>query len=141
MPTSGRRACAIRRCARAGASTLTRRHAQTVPASGRIGTTFRTSVAFQVLQETGAGMTRIWLFAPPVAKWPFPAQKDLLDVGFKPGNYTLGIEFDSADPDLDMRFAGVWTVQVFICAGQCGSKHPHAKILDARNSTFVITGK
>jgi len=49
----------------------------------------------------------------------------------------------SCDPTqgtCEMWLPGVYTASIMICAGECGdTKHAHAKMYDAKNTTFTIT--
>jgi hypothetical protein len=56
------------------------------PTSAKMGATFQAVVDFSVKQLTGTGMTRIDIF-PPQGE---VMQDDSLEVGFQPGNYSMG---------------------------------------------------
>eukprot|EP00698_Gefionella_okellyi_P003031 TRINITY_DN12852_c0_g1_i1.p1 TRINITY_DN12852_c0_g1~~TRINITY_DN12852_c0_g1_i1.p1 ORF type:complete len:246 (-),score=42.62 TRINITY_DN12852_c0_g1_i1:37-774(-) len=108
---------------------------QTTPPSGKFGTTFNSIAYFSVDQQTGTGMTRLDLYLPDGEV----SQDDQLEVGFKPGNYSLDVQIPADESQGFM--AGQYTVQLWFCEGECGSHHPHSKVYDVRNSTFVVTGK
>lgn len=106
---------------------------ETTPTSGALGTTFDSRAVFTVEQVTGTGMTRVDLYLPNGQV----SQNDQLEVGFKPGNYSLDIQIPA---DKSQGFMpGTYTVQLWFCEGECGSHHPHSKVYDVRNTTFSVT--
>jgi hypothetical protein len=47
---------------------------------------------------------------------------------------------DPTQSQCEMWLPGVYTASIMICEGECGdTKHPHAKLYDAKNTTFTIT--
>ncbi|KAI8790831.1 countin-1, partial [Biomphalaria glabrata] len=65
----------------------------------------------------------------------------------KPGQYNMAIDLDAEpDPDCDPTqdfceewLAGDYVATLQLCNGECGSKHPHSRIYDTKNTTFTIT--
>lgn len=80
------------------------------------------------------GMTRIDLYDPQGNV----NQDDELEVGYKPGNYSLDIQIDTSGGGFPV---GQYTLQVWFCEGECGSHHPHSKVYDVKNTTFILTDK
>lgn len=115
------------------------------PAEGPVDTTFNVAAAFTVNKPLGSGMTRIQVHFPPTEKTE-PLQNDQLNVQFAPGKYTANIQVpttpappDPNGPPPPMWVDGVYTVELFICDGSCGSKHFNPNVLSAQNTTFTIT--
>eukprot|EP00762_Andalucia_godoyi_P000514 ANDGO_05370.mRNA.1 Countin-1 len=105
------------------------------PPSGPAGTTFDITMTFTVFNQTGTGEIVIDVESPDG-----PGFGDgSLNEGFAPGNY--GVKFQlQAQPSEDEPFSpGTYKVDLAICEGQCGSKHPHSAVYDVKSSSFQIT--
>jgi hypothetical protein len=114
------------------------------PPSGPQGTTFTITCDFTSQNGTGTG--EIDLFVATQDGVPL-GDSELLQAQ-KPGNY--GIKFNlqaqpdpSCDPtqeECEQWLPGNYTVQIAICNGECGSKHPHSQIYDSATAVFNIVG-
>jgi hypothetical protein len=98
------------------------------PQSGPAGTTFTIYAVYKVAAPLGPGL--IWaLVNVPDDSIP------ITDMGFQegqpPGEYTLQTsKFTLA--------TGVYTVQVFVCEGDCFKTHPNGAIYATANTTFIL---
>jgi|SaaInl4_150m_RNA_FD_contig_21_319677_length_850_multi_7_in_0_out_0_1 hypothetical protein len=106
-----------------------------VPPSGPAGTEFAIEMAFTVHNQTGTGEIVIDIF-PPDGE---PFGDGELTEGYAPGKY--GIRFGlKTEPTEDEPYsAGTYGVELGVCEGQCGSKHPHSYVYDVKKSSFQIT--
>jgi hypothetical protein len=104
------------------------------PEQGHRGGTFQFDMIFTAHNQTGTGELGITIF-PPNA---MPFGEALLDEGFKPGSY--GMKFTlQAEPSEEEPFTpGTYKADLFICEGQCGSKHPHSYVYDVKKTQFQI---
>lgn len=117
-----------------GAATITQLAVN--PPTGPQGTSFNIAMDFTVQNKTCTGEIAISI-NPPAPAFPFGSAQ--LVEGFKPGAY--GVKFDlKAQPSQQEPFnPGKYGVVTAICAGSCGSKHAHAKVLSEKQASFEIT--
>ncbi|XP_065890314.1 countin-3-like isoform X2 [Dysidea avara] len=74
-----------------------------------------------------------------------PIEDFELNYAQDPGTYNVGWNLKAVpDPDCNPPcenwLPGIYNVTIVICAGQCGSHHPHSKIYDEAHLSFEITG-
>jgi len=113
------------------------------PPSGRKGTTFNIDLSFQTVNGTGTGQLEIDIKTPD----KIPLGADFLLEAKKPGTYGERISLKAQpDPQCDPTMEpceqwlpGTYTVTIYVCNGECGSKHPHSSIYDTATGTFTIT--
>jgi hypothetical protein len=53
------------------------------------------------------------------------------------GTATYAIQIPSAEAQLTTN--ATITTEIFICNGECGSKHPHSRIFSQATSSFIVT--
>jgi len=106
------------------------------PETGPIGTKFLIETYFGIINTAGAGMLRYQFYQKnPKDSLYF----DFLIERYAPkGNYSEIIELDSGEQGLQL---GEWTAEIYFCEGECGSKHPHSRILDSAKAIFTVTKK
>eukprot|EP00117_Sycon_ciliatum_P025115 scpid35037/ scgid20919/ Countin-1 len=118
---------------------LSIRSMNVTPAEVSLGKPIKATVELQVYNKTGTGMTRVDIYNRAQPKM-LPLQHDYLTVGQDAGLYSVAIDIDTEEEtDFWHYTPGPYTVQVWFCEGECGSQHPHSKIYDVHNGTFVIT--
>eukprot|EP00013_Stygamoeba_regulata_P021615 CAMPEP_0177649966 /NCGR_PEP_ID=MMETSP0447-20121125/11678_1 /TAXON_ID=0 /ORGANISM="Stygamoeba regulata, Strain BSH-02190019" /LENGTH=255 /DNA_ID=CAMNT_0019152779 /DNA_START=61 /DNA_END=825 /DNA_ORIENTATION=- len=110
------------------------------PASGPVSTKFQLELVFTVQNHTGT--TTIQVDVQPPSGQSFGASS--LQAGINPGQYTVDFDVDTSQgsdsSDEGPSYPpGVYKVTAQVCAGTCGSKHPHAKVYDQKEAQFTIT--
>ena len=105
-----------------------------VPEEGRRGGTFTFTMVFTAHNQTGTGEFGIEIFPPS----GFPMGEALLDEGFKPGTYQAKFTLQAEPTEHEPFMPGVYKTEMFICEGQCGSKHPHSHLFDVAKTQFKI---
>mmetsp|Transcript_26227 Transcript_26227/g.45121 ORF Transcript_26227/g.45121 Transcript_26227/m.45121 type:complete len:516 (+) Transcript_26227:90-1637(+) len=106
------------------------------PASAEIGTQFLVSLKFEVTSQTGVGEVLAVITNEAGDKFGLAEPNE----GFAPGGYAAQFPIDTSDPEQSFS-AGAYTIEIFLCAGECGSKHPHSETYDTASTKFVLTGK
>jgi len=106
------------------------------PAAGPAGTTFAMELDFSILNATGVGEIRIAVDGAQHVGQSF------LNTGFAPGEFSTNVSLstkddESADPPV-IWSPGKYTYTFEVCQGECGSKHPHSKVLGTTKGTFEI---
>lgn len=103
-------------------------------------------ISFVYVSNNGTGTGEIDLRIDTVDHIPVGENflHELAKAGTYDGSFKLKAEPDpSCDPTqqpCEQWEAGVYTVKMAICNGECGSKHPHSAIYDEATTTFTITG-
>lgn len=66
---------------------------------------------------------------------------ELKGQGFTPGNYDIQVQIQAQDDEQNqvVWFPGKYEFFVAACEGECGSKHPHSRILAESRAFFNIT--
>ena len=115
-----------------------------LPATGRQGTTFSIDFSFVSTNGTGTGELDIDIHTPD----HIPLGAGFLLEAKKPGTYSERVTV-KAEPDpqcdptqepCEQWLPGVYNVTVFVCNGECGSKHPHSAIYDTARGSFTLSG-
>ena len=112
------------------------------PSTGPQGK-FTVQVSYSSKNGTGTGE----LFIGVKTNDGLPLESSFLLEAQKPGMYNTNIEIDAQpDPDCDPSqgpceewLPGLYPVQIAICNGECGSKHPHSKVYTQGVTNFTIT--
>jgi hypothetical protein len=107
------------------------------PASGPQGTTFEIDMVFTVINQTGPGFIEISV-NPPDAE-PFGDAQ--FTMGIAPGQYGAKFNLQAQPSEQEPFNPGQYQVLLAICNGQCGSPHPHSKVLAEGQTNFTITGQ
>jgi len=113
------------------------------PMSGRKGTTFTVDFTYQTVNGTGTGEIEIDIRTPD----RIPLGTAFLWESKKTGTYPEKISIKAQpDPQCDPTqepceqwLPGTYNVTVYLCNGECGSKHPHSSIYDISHGSFVLT--
>mmetsp|Transcript_36559 Transcript_36559/g.95700 ORF Transcript_36559/g.95700 Transcript_36559/m.95700 type:complete len:396 (-) Transcript_36559:93-1280(-) len=117
------------------------------PTSGPSGTKFDVAFTFATKNGTSTGELRVRVYTLDDVQLQIPS--DYIPDSTTAGSFNGNINLDTtpADPGCDPTqnacerwIPGTYTVELRICAGECGDvKHPHAKLYAAQNTTFTIT--
>lgn len=106
------------------------------PTKGAQGTTFEITMVFEVTKQTGTGETAV-IIQPPGGGQPMGTAN--LNEGFPPGKYGVTWKLTATPSEQEAFDAGVYRVETALCEGECGSKHPHSKVMDVGQTSFEIT--
>eukprot|EP01130_Rhizamoeba_saxonica_P002328 TRINITY_DN12154_c0_g1_i1.p1 TRINITY_DN12154_c0_g1~~TRINITY_DN12154_c0_g1_i1.p1 ORF type:complete len:235 (+),score=62.95 TRINITY_DN12154_c0_g1_i1:51-755(+) len=107
------------------------------PESGHQGATFDILVMYEVIKTIGTGQLVIDITPPQGSGEPFGAAELLIQAA--PGRYGVKLELE-AKPSQQQPFSpGTYNIQVGLCEGTCGSKHPHTHLLGMGTGSFQIT--
>jgi hypothetical protein len=105
------------------------------PPSGPAGTTFNIEMQFTVFNETGTGEIGI-------AVTPADGQT-LGDASVVPefttGQFAVKFQLSTQPSEQESWDAGTVQVEMALCEGECGSKHPHSAVYDVKQTTFQIS--
>eukprot|EP00047_Mylnosiga_fluctuans_P001514 m.220677 g.220677 ORF g.220677 m.220677 type:complete len:258 (+) comp10434_c0_seq1:1193-1966(+) len=113
------------------------------PASGPQGTTFEFDMMYTSVNGTGTG--EVSLEIKTVDGIPLGASD--YNPAAKPGQYGGKWQVKAApDPSCDPTqeecenwLPGTYQVDVYLCYGECGSKHPHSAIYSQASLNFTVT--
>jgi len=113
------------------------------PQTGRKGQTFNVDFTFQTVNGTGTGEVEIDIHTPD----RIPLGTAFLAEAKKAGTYGERISIKAQpDPQCDPTqepceqwLPGTYNVTVYLCNGECGSKHPHSSIYDIARGSFMLT--
>ncbi len=105
------------------------------PSSGPAGTPFEIDATFTVANLTSTGELLIQI-TPPHGNL---IQASMLDEGFAAGQYTVKFSLDTHPSEQEAFDAGLYSVKLIGCDGECGSKLPHSSQLFEGSSNFTIT--
>lgn len=102
------------------------------------------AIEFDYMSRNGTGTGQVVVEVKTVDG--IPIETGFLQEPQQPGNYTKNLKLKAQpDPNCDpsqgpceMWLPGNYTVEIAICNGECGSKHPHSKIYDTKQHVFVI---
>ncbi|XP_012942224.1 countin-1 [Aplysia californica] len=100
------------------------------------------SFDFASKNGTGTGEWRVYIQTVD----GIPVESSFLQESQPPGSYNETLKLKAEpDPNCDPTqgpceqwLPGNYTVEVEICNGECGSKHPHSQVYDKKQTTFVI---
>jgi hypothetical protein len=106
------------------------------PQSGPQGTTFNFDIMFQVFDQTGTGEVAIGITPP--AGMPM-GTGFLVAQGFQPQNYQERVQMQTQPSQQEPFSPGTYQVEAAVCEGQCGSGHPHSRVLAVKKGSFQIT--
>ncbi|CAH1791389.1 unnamed protein product [Owenia fusiformis] len=112
------------------------------PPSGPQGT-FNIRLVWATNNGTGTGQVILQVETQD----GLPVEGAFLNEAKLAGNYELNIQLKAQpDPGCDPSQGpcekwepGTYPVQVAVCNGECGSKHPHSKVFDQGSTNFTIT--
>ncbi|KAG2388247.1 hypothetical protein C9374_000411 [Naegleria lovaniensis] len=109
-----------------------------VPAIAPKGTTFNAVSQLRIYNQTGTGELYFEVDGPVTADI---AGGELKGQGFAPGNYDIQVQIQAQDDEQNqvVWFPGKYEFFVAACEGECGSKHPHSRILAESRAFFNIT--
>jgi len=113
------------------------------PPTGRKGTTFNVDFTYQTVNGTGTGELEIDIHCPD----KIPLGTAFLLEAKKAGTYGERISIKAQpDPQCDPTqepceqwLPGTYNVTVYLCNGECGSKHPHSSIYDVAKGSFILS--
>merc|ERR1711879_250198 len=77
-----------------------------------------------------------------LCSWNPKANATITNVAVSPssGAYGTQLKFTATPSEQEPFSPGQYQVQAAICAGTCGSKHEHAKVLGVKAANFTISG-
>jgi len=103
------------------------------PPSGVAGTTFNIGLEFTVINDTGVGQfTYIVYYLTSQTKYIYSETFS----GYSPGEYSVHLPFKTTD---NSTFSpGMFPLQVFLCASECGAQTPTSLLLNTTSSEFLI---
>jgi len=113
-----------------------------IPKSGRQGTTFDLVLTYVSRNGTGTGELDVGIETVD----GIPLGQDFLMEASPAGSYNVTISVEAKpDPSCDPTqgpceewLPGVYTAQIVLCNGECGSKHPHSQIYGQASANFTI---
>eukprot|EP00761_Pharyngomonas_kirbyi_P011092 gb/GECH01011116.1/.p1 GENE.gb/GECH01011116.1/~~gb/GECH01011116.1/.p1 ORF type:complete len:238 (+),score=57.24 gb/GECH01011116.1/:1-714(+) len=105
------------------------------PKKGTQGDTFDIEALFSVYKETGTGELALQVIPP--GGFPLGDNK-LVPKGYEPGNYKVSFDLKAKPSENEPFMPGTYKVVVGLCEGQCGSDHPHSKVLAEGQGEFQI---
>jgi len=109
------------------------------PTTGPVGTQLTINIEFTITQRTSTGTVSLNIQPPG----PYESVGgDYLNEGYMPGNYQMNFDVDTkgaVDQNGDPWPTGAYAVEIDLCSGMCGSKHPHAFLLSSITSAFTLT--
>ncbi|BFZ06971.1 hypothetical protein BsWGS_10010 [Bradybaena similaris] len=125
----------------AGDATITR-----IIVSPQAGPQGERAITFVYVSKNGTGTGEIVIAVRTVDG--IPIESAFLQEPRNPGTYNQTVKLDAEpDPDCDPTqgpceqwLPGSYTLIIELCNGECGSKHPHSKVYDRKETNFTITG-
>merc|ERR1712110_137933 len=114
-----------------------------LPAQGPKGTTFSIDVTYVTINGTGTGEVAVEIHTVD----RIPLEGSFLNEAKKPGTYTERItvkaepdpQCDPTQEECEQWLPGTYNVSLYLCNGECGSKHPHSAIYGTKKGAFQIT--
>eukprot|EP00818_Percolomonas_sp_WS_P006018 CAMPEP_0117435282 /NCGR_PEP_ID=MMETSP0759-20121206/399_1 /TAXON_ID=63605 /ORGANISM="Percolomonas cosmopolitus, Strain WS" /LENGTH=217 /DNA_ID=CAMNT_0005226821 /DNA_START=207 /DNA_END=860 /DNA_ORIENTATION=+ len=106
---------------------------------------FAFSTTFDILDQTGVGEIIFEVITAPGSMPPVLEGGELVPDGFQKGTYNLNYNIKLQDHEDAQPFPiffrpGMYKIENVVCQAECGSKHPHSKILAIQKGiNFTLT--
>lgn len=105
------------------------------PSQGPSGQTFNIQLAYTVINNTGTGEIDFEIIDPSGQAFG----DGVVIPGYFQGSYGINLQVNTQPTEDEPFSPGTYTVVVYICEGECGSKLSHSRVLSTQQTSFEIT--